>query len=712
VYDANNNLIGLTDAEGKPTLYTFDARNLRTQQTYANDDAILHTGINDRVSYTYDAANRVTSRKDQKNETISYTWDMAGRLATRSYPDAINDTFTFDNASRLLTATSARYGNTVTRTYDAAGRMTADNLTVGANTYNVGFGFDAANRSTSITYPDGSVVGRTYTDRNQLYQVNYAPNGGAASTIATRSYDDGWRLLTTAYGNGRVETRTYTANDNTTATIKVPSVTDFTYAYDPNKNKTTETDGILPNYSWTTLPIIGGSGYDDKDRLVNWSRTGGDTQTWNLTKEGNWASTVINGTTDVRTHNDVHQLITRSIGITNPLTYDPKGNLTTNSNGQTYTWDFGNKMTTATVDGATWTYAYDALGRRVSKSNGTKTTLFVSARNQEIAEYTNGSLSKKYAFGTYIDEPLAMINVSGTTETTYYYHASDQYSITAMTDSAGAVVERYVYSPYGKVTILDAAGTTIRPASIVGNATFYTGRKLDSETSLYCYRARYYDADQGRFISRDSREYIDSINMYQYVVGNPLIWLDPSGEIRWGVLFTGVAKVTLGIGTIAIGVFATPTVVTGVGAVGVAAAVIGGSLSTGSGISDIVSGFMDQPSPNAPGSIGDVAALTAESLGASPETSELIGDAVDTVIPTPEGAPKILEHIVDGCDRVLKVMDNLDKQNDDNKTSPTTDPETIDRDPADLFPFVCPDGYNSIFQQGKGLTGYVKKGSK
>jgi hypothetical protein len=59
------------------------------------------------------------------------------------------------------------------------------------------------------------------------------------------------------------------------------------------------------------------------------------------------------------------------------MTYDAKGNLTTNSNGQTYTWDFNNKMQSATVpvgcaDGieGTHTYGYDALGTEGEQDGG------------------------------------------------------------------------------------------------------------------------------------------------------------------------------------------------------------------------------------------------------------------------------------------------------------------------------------------------------
>ena len=38
-------------------------------------------------------------------------------------------------------------------------------------------------------------------------------------------------------------------------------------------------------------------------------------------------------------------------------------------------------------------------------------------------------------------------------------------------------------------------------ASLVANPFTYTGREYDKETEAYYYRARYYDAKIGRFIS-------------------------------------------------------------------------------------------------------------------------------------------------------------------------------------------------------------------
>jgi RHS repeat-associated protein len=63
------------------------------------------------------------------------------------------------------------------------------------------------------------------------------------------------------------------------------------------------------------------------------------------------------------------------------------------------------------------------------------------------------------------------------------------------------VQERYRYSPYGAVTVLDA-NFGARSATAIGNSVTYTGRQLDAETDLYYYRNRYYHAQLGGFVSR------------------------------------------------------------------------------------------------------------------------------------------------------------------------------------------------------------------
>ena len=58
----------------------------------------------------------------------------------------------------------------------------------------------------------------------------------------------------------------------------------------------------------------------------------------------------------------------------------------------------------------------------------------------------------------------------------------------------------------------------------------YTGREFDEETGQYYYRARYYDAPVGRFISEDPIGFeAGDANVYRYVLNSPTNFTDPSG---------------------------------------------------------------------------------------------------------------------------------------------------------------------------------------
>jgi RHS repeat-associated protein len=81
-------------------------------------------------------------------------------------------------------------------------------------------------------------------------------------------------------------------------------------------------------------------------------------------------------------------------------------------------------------------------------------------------------------------------------------------------------VQLYEYSVYGQVAASDPNHT---------NPFLFTGRRFDTDTGLYYYRARYYNPYIGRFLQTDPIGYGDGMNMYAYCGNNSVSLADPSG---------------------------------------------------------------------------------------------------------------------------------------------------------------------------------------
>ncbi|RLS59397.1 MAG: RHS repeat-associated core domain-containing protein [Planctomycetota bacterium] len=260
--------------------------------------------------------------------------------------------------------------------------------------------------------------------------------------------------------------------------------------------------------------------------------SGSPRQNWALSAVGDWNTFTDAGVAQTRTHGPAHEILTMGMAT---VTHDSRGNMTVDEQAKAFTWDTSNMLQQAVVPAGSMTgtagthlYKYDALGRRIAKttdSTGTPfTTVYVHVGQQVYAEYQSSqpysNPLRKYAYGSYVDEPVLLVDrtpsgsVGAGVDERFYYHRNQQYSVTALTDQSGSVVERYAYTAYGEPTILDGAGTTTRTSSAYGNPYLYTARAYDSESGLYYFRARMYEGRKGRFLSHDPIMYPDGANTY------------------------------------------------------------------------------------------------------------------------------------------------------------------------------------------------------
>ena len=229
------------------------------------------------------------------------------------------------------------------------------------------------------------------------------------------------------------------------------------------------------------------------------------------------------------TYNNGNELLSQN-GTS--FTFDANGNIvskTDNCGTTTYSYDSENRLVgingfTINCSPFTANYKYDPFGRRIEKSvtdtaTGTVTVKrYVYDREDILFELDgNGNIVTEYVHGPGIDEPIAMIRGGQT----YYYHTDALGSVIAITDRNRNVVQRYDYNSFGEITYQQDLNFK-QPYT-------YTGREYDQESGLYYYRARYYDAKVGRFISEDPIGLAGGINFYSYVGNNPVNYIDPFG---------------------------------------------------------------------------------------------------------------------------------------------------------------------------------------
>jgi len=141
----------------------------------------------------------------------------------------------------------------------------------------------------------------------------------------------------------------------------------------------------------------------------------------------------------------------------------------------------------------------------------------------------------------YIDAPVVRFHDGNTDgdldggsqegDNTLYYTTDANFNVTALVDAeTGDVVERYLYDPYGKVTVYEPDWSdTVDWQDSAKNEVLYCGYRFDAETGLYNVRYRYYHPTLGRWVTKDPIGPAGGDNLYLYVHDSPLTSIDPFG---------------------------------------------------------------------------------------------------------------------------------------------------------------------------------------
>jgi len=542
-YDADRRLLTTTApapfGAGSPAL-------VQTSNAYDPDGHLLSVtranGASNAVTrMTYTATGQVQAVTDPNGNVTTNAYDADDRLQSVTDPLYRQTVYAYDAMSRRISVSNPaiQAGPLLAQSYTPDGLIAS--LT-DANGNTTSFTPDGFDRLSTTTYPGGSTENLTYdADGNVLTRKTRA-----GATIAF-GYDTLNRLATKAPPSQATVTYVYDLDSHligvgdNSATITTPAAS-ATYSTSLAYDQLNRPLGV----SWTPAPAQTtptattasfAFGYDPTNRRIGQSAT-----------DNSWWSYPTTAASIAYTANNLNQY--NAVGSVNPA-YDGNGNLTSDGTF-TYCYDAESRLlsilTAGSCSSPTTTlasYAYDAQGRRKSKTVGSTTIYFVTdADNREALEYSGtGSVQNWYsfapanAFGP--DAVLNQMNVANSTRGTLVPDV--QGSIIGSLDASSGTLTKTGYQAYGE-----------NPSLTTGSYQ-YTARRFDPETAgsvsqpcgLYYYRTRMYSPCWGRFFQVDTIGYASGSNLYVYVNNDPLNTVDPYGKDTLQIGLAGTAVIPI-----------------------------------------------------------------------------------------------------------------------------------------------------------------------
>ncbi len=162
---------------------------------------------------------------------------------------------------------------------------------------------------------------------------------------------------------------------------------------------------------------------------------------------------------------------------------------------------------------------------------------YAEGQDFEITTAPNGQTKVAIYIGgnPYTADIVALKDFAQTAVTYHYLHKDYLGNLLALTDAQGIAKEQRHFDPWGNLVLLKVNGTKITP-TMAGRLLDrgYTGHEHLWSVGLIHMNGRLYDPLLRRFLQAD--EHIQepyntqNYNRYGYVLNNPLLYNDPSGE--------------------------------------------------------------------------------------------------------------------------------------------------------------------------------------
>jgi RHS repeat-associated protein len=539
-YDHAGNLVRATtpsDSRGisQATIQHYDELGRLTQTDYPDS---THEGF----SYYNSGMLKTKVLRDQSQ--VTYTYDQLGRVKTVTYSsDGSQESYSYDGNGNVIGIHYGTVDVTYTRDYSNRDLPTRERYVVNGWVFDTYYGYDVAGNTVSMTYPNGG--GTVYYRYDAFNRVCAAASSPLTTCSPTSNfyakleyYLDGG-IFGIDYGNGIGNYYYYDLNGQPSLTL-VPDSGGSLLKLEYPEYDATGNLKAAKTYWGGALQTTENYDYDMLGRLKSTSATGswGWSRSYTYDSLGNRMSetnllanppstTYYTYTTYsrlCRTGSSVDHTNCASAGDKYEYApVGPSGEIKKRTVGGVV-WDFawsprGDLKQIKKAGSTIATYTYDGAGRRVSSVVSGTTTYYIFSGISPIFE--TGSPQGSGTRYIYVGG-LRIASISGSS--TLYYSYDYLGNPRVITNSAGSLVARMVYRPFGACVY----GCSPEPKYS------YTGEYRESEPNLYYLSSRWYDPVIGRFISADDR--LGSLsnpqkqNRYAYVGNNPVSFTDPTGH--------------------------------------------------------------------------------------------------------------------------------------------------------------------------------------
>jgi|GEM_PF-1336769 len=442
------------DALGNITQWRYDERGNAVGQTDPNGGQ--------RTS-TYNGFGKNLTETDEEGHTTTYSYDANGLLTGAVDPTGRHVWFGYDQWSRVTHITDGRGGfvgdpdHTTVTTYDAADRILSTTRPLTEESYQ----YDQVGHRTAVTNGRGYTTLYQYDNDGDLTKVE-RPGPAGQIQVVKYAYDALNRRTGVTDPNGNVTRFEHDPAGRLIAQTD-PEGGRTTYAYDPHGNvlSVTDANGVAVFYGYDSLnrrnhqqDLLGNHWYSQYNRLGQ-----------------------LAGQIDANGHKTQYEYdcLGRLISVTDPASkttryeYDAVGNLTqtTDAAGKVTgrkTYDASSRLIRKEDGiGYAYEYTYDQAGQPVSETapnGGTKT--FVHDNQNHLIEIHYPDSSKVVYSYDGNGNLTSMTDPTGTT--TYAYDELDR--LTSSTDSFGKTVG-YGYDLIGNRTSVTYPGDSQNPERTV-----------------------------------------------------------------------------------------------------------------------------------------------------------------------------------------------------------------------------------------------------